>query len=665
MRQNNTKMLVMTILLTSLLLLVGCNQDLGNLRVEVKDEAGQNLNATITASRGGQTREKESSNGVAQFKDIPTGTYKLNVSKEGYQAITESVTLEGKNLSYEVTLKEKTYNLKLNVTNQSGENLTATAKLEGTTATHTKTITDGSATIEGLKAGDYQLSVTKDGYQSATKNITITDQNLRTSLKLAKVKSETAEQKQQQKKVDLNVKVADINENPLPATVQIKANGSVVEEKTAAQTSFKDLDSGNYTVTIKHPSYENWTKEVNLKSNTNLNAVLKGGPIGHNIFSAKQGSQTVQLSSLADNEELIVALTKLNWKQINEENIYEPRRKENQLVKEHGTNFANAERNYQVGDTKEFKLPEKVCKKGTISAELAKAGEHIYVFVGEDSYVKESDLNDLVTEFDNNIFPSLTNKKNINGKITVLLSQFTDYQMTGYFDAADLYPELGNEEPMFYINARRSGNTLLTSAAHQYQHLNFFVDKAKAGRVANDAWINQGLSQLAPQLLGYIGPASEGWSPEKGNGWVYDQDFGYLNNTSEVNLLVHDGSLPFTGAAGLFTNYLADHFGTELIYKLVTSSKGPREVIADHTGTNFNHIYLNWVTTNVTDSIEEIDNPIYNYSQFDLAKMPKLATEEASNYGVNYFKVDQSEFSIYPPEGYEGKIGVVIIKHQK
>ena len=664
MRQRNFKVLGLTILLAGLLVLVGCNQDLGTLTVEVKDEAGENLNATVTASRGGQTREKESSDGIVQFKDIPTGTYEVNVTKEGYQTLADSVTLEEKNLNYEVTLKEKTYNLKVNVSDQSGADLTATAKLEGADAAHTVTVDNGSATVEDLKAGDYQLTVTKDGYQSATQDITITDHNMKANLKLAKIESKTEEKEKQ--KVALEVNIKDINNNQLPAQVQIKQDSSVVKEDTAARVQFEDLTAGQYTINITKDSYQDWTKEVNLtKSSQTINATLKGGPIGQNIFSAKQGSQTVQLGSLEDNEEVIVALTKLNWNQINEEDIYTPRRKENQLVKEHGTNFATTERNYQVGDTKEFKLPAKVCKKDTVSAELAKAGEHIYIFVAEDSYVSEEDLETLATEFDNSIFPSLTNRKNINGKITVLLSDFSDYQMTGYFDAADLYPNMGNEEPMFYINARRSGNTLLTSAAHQYQHLNFFVDKAKAGRVANDAWINQGLSQLAPQLLGYIGPASEGWSPEKGNGWVYDQDFGYLNNTSEVNLLVHDGSLPFTGAAALFANYLADNYGTELIRELVTSSQGPRAVIADYTGTSFNQVYLNWVTTNVTDSIEEIDNPIYNYSQFDLAKMPKSATEEDNNYGVNYFKVNKGEFSIYPPEGYEGKIGVVIIKHQK
>ena len=667
MRRTNFKFLGLAILLVGLLVLVGCNQELGNLSVEVKDEAGAQLNAKITANREGETREKESSNGVAQFKDIPLGTYELNISKEGYQTVTESVTLEEKNLNYEVTLAEKTYNLSIKVTDQAGAELTATAKLEGTAATQTKTITNGSATIKNLKAGDYQLSITKDGYKSATKEITISNDNLTTNLTLTKTSDEDKQKQEQQGKeqeeANLTVNVADINNNQLPATITLQENNSVLKEKVAAETNFKNLTPGEYTIKVSRPGYKTSHKNINLnKSNSKLNITLKGGPIGQNIFSADQGKQTVQMSSLGENEELIVAITKLNWSDIKPEEIYEPRRRGNELVKNRGTKFANPDRNYDLGATKEFKLPEKVSDKGTVSAELVKKGEHIYLFAAEGAYTKEADLDNLVHEFDNKIFPSLTNKKNIEGRITLLLAPFSDYQMTGYFNPADLYPNLANQEPMFYVNSRRSGNTLLTSAAHQYQHLNFFVDKAKAGRVANDAWINQGLSQLAPQLLDYIGPGSEGWSPEKGNGWVYDQDFGYLNNTSEVNLLNHDGSLPFTGAAGLFANYLLDNYGEQLIYQIVTSSQDPQAVIADYTGKSFNRVYLNWVTTNVTDSVAEIDAPIYNYSQFDLAKMPKFATDQASNTGVNYFKIDKNEFSIYPPEGYEGKVGIVIIK---
>ncbi|MFO7818931.1 MAG: PEGA domain-containing protein [Halanaerobacter sp.] len=655
MRKSKIKMLGMTILLASLLLVVGCNPRLGSVRFEVKDEDGEHLTSDIKVSRAGRSRTKESSNGVAKFGELPAGEYEVEVTKEGYDPLEETVALQGQDLKYEVTLEEEkeaaTYNLDLKVQNQEGEELDATAKLTGDSTDQTEEIKEGKLTIKDLAPGDYELAVTKEGYQDLTKEITIED-DLTTSIKLAKEEEEEA---------DLEINVSDVNDNQLPAEIKVKDDDSVIEEKTTDKATFKDLTPKDYTIDISKSNYEDWTKEVTLEeSSTTVDATLKGGLVRQHIIDADQN--TVEIDDLKEGEEAIVGLSYLNWDSLDYDKVYPVRRKSNELIKEHGTNFANPERDYEKGDSKTFKLPAKVSDEEKTTAQLAGVGDNIYVFTAQDANVSEERVQNLINEFDDKISPALTNKKNIQGKVTVLLDDFSNYQMTGYFDPADLYPDLGNEEPMFYLNTSRSCNTLLTAAAHQHQHLNFFVDKAKAGRTANDAWIDQGLAQIAPQVLEYISPVKKGWSIDKGYDWAYNEHSGYLNNTSEVNLLIHDGSLPFTGAAGLFANYLVDNYGTEIVYEIVTSSQDPKDVIADYTGKSFNKVYLNWITTNVTDNLADVTNPVYNYSNFDLDQMPKFDSTEISTYGVNYFKVDEDEFEINPPQDFEGKIGVVIIR---
>jgi uncharacterized protein YkvS len=653
------KFLGLATLMIAILLLVGCNQELGNLTVEVTNNDGQNLDAQVQIEREGKTRNKETKNGLAQFKELPTGEYQLEVRKDKFNDVTESITITEKNLNYQVSLEEKLFDLQVMVTNQAGDKINATAELKGTETTKTTEIARGTTTIKDLAPGDYELTITKDGYQNTTENITISDRDITTDLKLTK------EATTKEEKAELEVTVSDQNDNKLPAKVEVKNDEAVIAEDTAAIANFNDLKTDTYTVDITKSNYQDWSEEITLKQTKNtLAATLEGGDVAQHLIKPEMGQQTINIEQLADDQEAIIALSYLNWDDITADKIYPVRRKENKLVEERGTNFANTENNYQLGDTKQFKLPQKLDSQQQVTAKLAKTGDNINLFIAEDSKANQSDIDQLVTEFDTKIDPAITNKKNINGKITVLMTDFANYQMTGYFDAADLYPKLGNEEPMFYLNANRSGNTLLTASAHQYQHLNFFVDKAKAGRVANDAWINQGLAQLAPQLLGYFSPDKKGWSPEEGNGWVFDQDLGYLNNTSQTNLLVNDGSLPATGATALFANYLLDNYGNDLIYKLVTSSNDPRKVIADYTDKSFNKVYLNWVTTNVTDNIVEITNPIYNYSNFDLNQMPNLNTTEISTYGVNYFKVFNDQFTINPPENFNGKIGIVVIKQK-
>ena len=104
MQHNSKKMIGLTVLMLGLVLLVGCNQELGDLTIEVKDNNGQQLNTTVKITRDDRTRTKETSNGLAQFKDIPTGTYQVEVTKDGYYSVSESVTLQDQSLTYEVNL---------------------------------------------------------------------------------------------------------------------------------------------------------------------------------------------------------------------------------------------------------------------------------------------------------------------------------------------------------------------------------------------------------------------------------------------------------------------------------------------------------------------------------------------------------------------------------
>lgn len=119
------------------------------------------------------------------------------------------------------------------------------------------------------------------------------------------------------------------------------------------------------------------------------------------------------------------------------------------------------------------------------------------------------------------------------------------------------------------------------------------------------------------------------------------------------------------GGASLFANYLTEQYSPQMIKKMMTSSEAPIEVIEEVTNRDFNKIYLNWITTNLTDSLEEVDNPIYNYTNFDLQEMPKLDKEDINKSGVNYFKLTDEEGMTINPTDIEGKLGIVVIRKKK
>ncbi|OCL26190.1 hypothetical protein U472_09250 [Orenia metallireducens] len=604
-------------LLLMVLIITGCKSKISTLNVKLNTEA------KVTISREGRSETKVGQN--VQFKDKPVGEYTLVASAEGYEDYQGQVILKESDEITEVNL----------------------VKIEK----------DDSADVsDSIK--DEETSKIKEETVSTTEEVI--------------------------ESVDLTLNLFDVNNNKLNAEVTLKKDNQVVGKKVGEQVSFKGLEAGEYTVEVSKDGYDKVVKNLNLnQEEVRLPLYILGGQVEQFFidnpadFATSVEKISEQLKNLKDNEELILAFSYLNSNysqpkfDLNNEIDrlskieYDVRKRGNELVKRYEDDFAFTKANYTLGDQKEFIISSDV-KKDKVNATLMKAGEHIYVFVDNNKDIKMEKLDEIVAEFDNVIYPRLTRAKTVD-KVVVLLTDFDDLPVTGYFDPADLYANEGNQELIFYLNADRSMNTLLTSMSHQYQHLVFFLDKAKAKRTANDAWIDQGLAQLAQRITGYIDYEARGWSSQKGNGWVYDKEFGYLNNTTKVNLLNHDGSLPFSGASSLFASYLVEQYGAGLIEMIMLSSQEPSKVIEDYTGLDFSRVYLNWMTANVADNLVAVNNDIYKYSSFELNQMPKFVEGKIIGEGIHYIKLDANEgFNLNLSEdSIDNKIGIVLIKKKK
>ncbi|WP_018248737.1 peptidase associated/transthyretin-like domain-containing protein [Orenia marismortui] len=598
------RIVLLSVVLSLLFILVGCKEDeLSTLTVK------SNVKAEVTISRSGESKTLVGEN--LQFTELPTGEYELRATAEGYKDYTESIVLKSSNEIKEIKLD------KIPVVKEEATEEKDQAK-------------DSQEKVEVIKA-------------------------------------------------DLELSLFDVNNNPLKAKVILKKEDKVIARKEGQKLSFEDLNTGDYKVEVIREGYQKLVKDISLKEDgVEVPLYILGGQIKQ-LFVDKQndiGKVKAAIKNIKADEELILALSYLDFSSETPEfNLnneldrlakieYDARARGIDLVKEYGDELI-ANKVYTLGDEKEF-VVSKDLKKANVNATLEAVGQHIYVFVDNNKTVATEKVEQLVAEFDNVIYPKLT-KDIAQSKVVVLLTDFKDVPVTGYFNPADLYHDQGNEERMFYLNSDRSINTLLTAAAHQYQHLLFFTDKAKVGRIFNDAWIDQGLAQLAPRVCGYIDYEKEGWSTEKGNGWVYDKDYGYLNNTQKVDLLTHDGSLAFSGASSLFASYVLEQYGTELLDRIMNSSKDPIAVIEDYTDQEFSKIYMNWMTTNITDTINEIDNKLYKYNSFELQRMPKFAKQKINPKGIYYIKLDSNSslnLDLSRIDG-SGKLGIVLIKKKK
>ncbi|WP_027340858.1 hypothetical protein [Halonatronum saccharophilum] len=531
--------------------------------------------------------------------------------------------------------------------------------------------------FEGLPEGEYDLVTKADGYDDLKTIIVLGEDDLIVPLELDKIEIKPVEEEKVVKeivKVDLVIDISDINENELDAKVILKKDGQTIATKEGSKMTFEELEPGEYTLEVIKDGYDKIIKDVTLgEGDADISLHVLGGNVSQ--YYVDSSEEYILIEDVAEGEELLVGISYLDLEnfeaRLNLDNFhdrmakveYDARKKGFELIERYGDDLSIFKNEYTLGDSKLFTLPNGV-REEDVRATLEGVGKNIHVFVDNDYDIDFNTVDKLINDFDNVIYPGLTDGQN-RDEVIVLLTDFDHLDITGYFNPADLYEGYGNEEAVFYLNADRGVNTLLGAAAHQYQHLVFFLNKARANRVANDAWIDEGLAQNASILAGYIDAEKSGWSQDGGNGWVYDKDFGYLNNTQEVNLLAYDGRLASGGATSLFATYILEQYGPELINQIMISSNDPKDVIEEFTGEKFNKIYLNWMTANIADRIPEIDSRVYNYSSFEIQEFPAF-NDQVSRDGITYlrFEGEGGDISIPLPE-YEGELGVVVIRKNK
>ena len=535
--------------------------------------------------------------------------------------------------------------------------------------------------IDSLAVGEYTLTVESEGYETKEIPVQIVeDETTTVNVTMTPEVVEEEEEVEEEPVVveddfNLSVLVTDKNQNPLIAEVSLLADGEVKEMRKASEFTFDQIPAGTYTLEVARGGlYEDVTREVELNDNKDVTVELPGGGVEQHLISKGSAQESITIENLAHDEEAIVAASYLDLDSapadFDGDLEYNARQRGLSLIGEYGADFEIDIPEYSLGESRTFEIADDV-KAGEVEATLEAKGEHIYVFADNEEDVSEAKIDELVVNFDNNIYQQLTPEAKNHEEVVVLLTEFDRAEgepfVTGFFDPVNLYPGEGNELPMFYLNSTRPENTMLTAAAHQYHHLVFFDKKANMGSSVDDAWIDEGLAHLSSQLSGYINFGKHGWSDEQANGWVYDDQYGYLNNTDQVNLLFQDGSLPLQGAVGLFASYLVEQYGAELAVEVMNTPEDPTEVIADFTGKDFEQIYTNWITTNVTDNIEAIDEEVYNYNNFNLNMMPKFQEVMVSDTGVSYVRIDGEGGSVELPlpEDRPEDLVVVVIRNQK
>ncbi len=218
----------------------------------------QGASVSVTADGTEHTIITDSA-GRALFNNLPTGSYSFTVTKTGYDITTCNATVVSSGLAAaSVSLTRQTGSATITVndgtTPLSGATISITVNGSVQTAT---TNESGQASFTSLPIGSYTVTLSKEGYKTATTTLTIANGQV------------TAGEVHLVKKLgDLLVGVRDTSTNSnLPAvTANLTGNGVNVTGTTDdyGVVIIPDLPDGTYSLTLTKSGYSSITVPVTV-----------------------------------------------------------------------------------------------------------------------------------------------------------------------------------------------------------------------------------------------------------------------------------------------------------------------------------------------------------------------------------------------------------------
>jgi hypothetical protein len=237
-----------------------------------------------------------------------------------------------------------------------------------------------------------------------------------------------------------------------------------------------------------------------------------------------------------------------------------------------------------------------------INATVRAVSDHAYFFVQDGTSYSQSFLDRIVADFESVVWPAVTGafgeprSPGVDGdpRITVLHADLRG--AGGYVSGADEFPRTiaprSNEREMIYLDRSILGAPGLPYndlAAHELQHL---VHGALDG--SEEAWVNEGLSQVASHLVG----GGKEWLPA-----FLEQPDRQLNDWP-----VSGDSIPHYAAAELFFTYLLGQYGgTENAGALAGETADGLSGVEDYLegyGVTLQDAFSDWTVANWLDAAE-------------------------------------------------------------
>jgi peptidoglycan hydrolase-like protein with peptidoglycan-binding domain len=287
----------------------------------------------------------------------------------------------------------------------------------------------------------------------------------------------------------------------------------------------------------------------------------------------------------------------------------------------------------------------------------------------EDKKAVDQNLEALSSEFDKTIYPKLTSffgkewSPGIDGdyKITILFHEMKEDAM-GYFNNADEYPRLqnpkSNEREMVYLSTKALSLANTKSfLAHEFVHLITFNQKDRLRGLQEEIWLNESRAEYAPTYLGY------------------DQEYEGSNLQQRVKLFISSPSNSITewqgqkndyGAINLFTQYLVDQYGSNILIDSLQSSKIGIASINEALqksgfAQNFSQIFTDWTITSYLNNCDFGQKYCYKNTNLKNLKISPSLIFFPSTYKTKFsldYSINQWSGNWYRIIGGQGKLEI-------
>lgn len=152
-----------------------------NITVTVTDgaEALENVDIILTDSEEQEYTSKTDNTGACTISNVPLGVYSIVASKTGYTDYEDTLNVTNETTSVAITLVESvvipvTRDIHIDVTDGTNPVTGASVVIGETSRT---TGDAGGCNFSGLTDGEYEVTITKEGFTTKQESITVNSEN--------------------------------------------------------------------------------------------------------------------------------------------------------------------------------------------------------------------------------------------------------------------------------------------------------------------------------------------------------------------------------------------------------------------------------------------------------------------------------------------------------